>query len=315
MKIFGCLFDSLDYRLSVEEREWRYTNRRRLELEYPRWQRTLLDLGAQPLTSAGLMFIFVTLASVLVFLFFNYVQLPVQLTIFHYPADLKPQEALAYFSALWSAQVTTVGLIYPIVLAFVALRLQRENNTKTLLHIYLHDSLALFAGLSSLLLVAEMGINLFFVPYSAVETILGITAIDGIWFAVNIGLTAFFLARTFKFIRPNEKFEILKRYAVNICWPKEARAHLANNFFRNAVEAKLLPGPTYGDEKGSSPSIFLGFPRFKLGTDEVAINLNNAGALVDVRFRLLRAATQRWKACATPSRSGYRAHTPQRIKA
>lgn len=286
--MFGWLFNTLQHRLDVEEDEWRSLNRLRGELEPNFLHRQLLRVASKPVLFGGTIFILVSifvLAAVLV---------DSKYWVVYYVSQFKEPDRYAYFSTLWSVQAAIAALVYPIVISFVTLLLDRRNNASATLSIYLHDSAATLAGLSALLLVAEMGLQYFWLPYISIEALMAWVVLDAIWFIVNIGLTIHFLIRTFEFIQPGCRFEVIRRYAVSVAWPREARYHLARHFFLSAVEAKLLPGPSYGRVKEGEPCVLLGDIGFDSGTPTVMCAHTKKRQLRDIRFRLLGWATKRW---------------------
>lgn len=300
--MFGWLFNTLRYRLDTEEKEWRSGNRVRRELEPNPWHRSVLRIASKPLFWGGTVFGLVSLVAIFIaFVDSKY-------WVVFYVSKFETPDPVAYFSALWSVQAAVAALVYPIVISFVTLLVERRNNAKAALHIYLHDSAALFAGLSALLLIAEMGMQYFFAPYVNTEILMAWLALDATWFMVNTVLTIHFLFRTFKFIQPGRRFEITRRYAASVAWPREARYHLAGHFFRAAVEENLLPGPSYGTVKEGEPSVLPENIGLNSGRPAVTCHHSNKRQLRDIRFRLLAWATKRWlkktNAAASPATKG-----------
>lgn len=293
----GRLLNTLQYRLDAEEKEWRSLNRLRRELEPNPWRRTVLQAACKPLFFCGLIFGLASLLALMVAV------INPKYWVICYVHEFKAPDPVAYFSALWSVQAAIAALVYPIVISFVALLVERRSSAKAALHIYLHDSAALLAGLSALLLVAEMGLQYFGVPYVSRESLMAWLVFDGVWFIINISLTMYFLSRTFEFIQPARRFEITRRYAVCFAWPREARYHLARHLFQTAVEENLLPGPSYGGAKEGEPSVLPGYPGLDSGVPAVTCIHRNKRQLRDVRFRLLAWATKNWLKKANAARA------------
>ena len=290
--MLGWFFKTLRSRLNAEEKKWRSLNRVRNELGPRFWHSSILRIAANPMGAA---LIFFVVATTLAFLA---AVVDPKLWVIYFVTLPDRFDPGGHLSTLFAVQATVVGLVYPIVISFVTLLLVRGNNAKAALHIYLHNSAALVAGLSALLLIAEMGLQYSAVPYVSYTTLITWISIDAVWFAINIFLTTYFLLRTFEFIQPSRRHEIVRRYAVGVAWPREARFHLASHFFRVAVEEKLLPGPSYGNVEGKVPSVLPGYIGITSGTAIVSRNLRSKRQLKDVRFRLLAWATRRWLARA-----------------
>src|SRR3989339_92599 len=140
--MFGWLFNTLQHRLNAEEKEWRSLNKIRGELRPNLVHNLVLRFASMPMPVTFIIFFIVFLFS----LFFAFVS-PKNWVVL-YVSKLNIHEPIAYFTALWSTQAAIAALVYPIVIAFVTLLLERRNNSKATLHIYLHDSASLLAGLS-----------------------------------------------------------------------------------------------------------------------------------------------------------------------
>lgn len=286
--MLGRLLNTLQYRLDIEEKEWRSLNRLRRELQPNPWRWAVLQSASRPLLFGGAIFCLVSFLALLAAVVDS------KYWAVYYVPEFKIPDSVAYFSALWSVQAAVAALVYPIVISFVALLVERRNNAKAPLHVYLHDSAALLAGLSALLLVAEMGLQYFGVPYVSSESLMVWLVFDGAWFILNISLTMHFLFRTFEFIQPARRFEITRRYAVCVAWPREARCHLAKHLFQTAIEGNLLPGPSYGTAKEGEPSVLPGYPGLGSGIPAVTCAHHNRRQLRNIRFRLLAWATMNW---------------------
>jgi hypothetical protein len=286
--MFGRLLNSLQHRLAAEEKEWRALNPLRGELRPNIIVATILSL-ANNAAAVGLSLLAITLGITL----YTGTSSPrhwVWLNV----STMEIADRSTYFSSLWAVQASMVTLVYPIVIGFIAMLLERRTNSKAALHVYLHHTAAQFAGLTALLLVAAMGVQYLVLPYVSIEATSVWVFVDTIWFLVNVALTIFFLSRTFAFIRPGPRFEITRRYAVTIAWPREAKRHLARNIFRGAVGWKLVPGPACGTVKDHEPCVLFDNHGRDSGAHTIQKGLSSKRQLNDVRFRLLAWVTTRW---------------------
>jgi hypothetical protein len=75
-------------------------------------------------------------------------------------------DVAAYAGVPWSVQATLVALVYPIVLSFIALMLQRKAHSTVALRVYVFDSAVVPAGASSIGLLVALGVQYFAAPYS-----------------------------------------------------------------------------------------------------------------------------------------------------
>ena len=112
-----------------------------------------------------------------------------------FPAtELKPDfDIAAFFGVPWTVQATLVVLVYPIVLSFIALMLQRKANSSVSLRVYILDSAVVPAGASSLGLLLVMGAQYFAAPYNSspfVATFMApLLVMNGVWLLLNVLLT------------------------------------------------------------------------------------------------------------------------------
>lgn len=292
--MFGHLLNTLRYRLDAEEKEWRSYNSLRQELR-PDWLTGwVLRHAEHPFRLGIAMALLVTVASLV-----TGVLKPERWVVYHVSTTWLPDPGV-YFIAVWSVQAAVVALVYPIVIGFVTLLLERRGSAKAALHIYLHYSAAQLAGFSAMLLVAEMALQSLGLLYAHMEAVAFWLAIDTIWFILNIVLTVFFLKHTFDFIRPVPRFSIVRRYTIGVAWPREVRYYLAKHIFRTAVACNLLPGPAFGEAPAGQPSVLMGYAGAGFGEARVTYNVPRRLRMTDVSFRVLSLVTRSWLKEAAP---------------
>ena len=209
--MFGRLLNSLSYRLRHELQTWRKTNQTIKENTWPWYQRALIVAGKHPVAAPfGLLLVVLLLSAVSWGSYYAFcAPATCSLSVF-------PTISEHHFPFLWTTQATIAAMIYPIVIGFVTLLLQRRHSAKASLQIYLHDSAAIVTGLSALFLVTAMNIQFFFIemieePVQVIWMIL-----DGTWFLINILGVIRFLYRTFDFLRTEERTNIVRTYASTI---------------------------------------------------------------------------------------------------
>ena len=290
--MLGRLLNTLRYRLNRDFDEWRKANPVLREHSWPWLQRILIAAGTRPVRSPRALCIFVLVLSAGVW---GYHALAAYLSDEPPPP---PAGVDQHFYTLWTIQATIAALIYPIVIGFVALLLQRHHSAKASLHIYLHDSAAILTGLSALFLVFTMGVQFQFFFLSIVDkpTITGWLALDGIWFLFNTLGVIWFLVRTFDYLRPERRAAITRAYAINHILTEGIYSNLENHLFLGAVHYRWLPGPVYSDEEGkSNTAIWLGPVGRNMGNIQVTERKKGAWTISDVRFRLLALAIRSWQ--------------------
>jgi hypothetical protein len=201
-------------------------------------------------------------------------------------------EELSYFTALWSVQATLAALVYPIVIAFVAVFLQRRPAAESLLHLYLISSGGVVAGLSSLILVLTMSAQYFALPLLGAAGLPSWAAVDAGWFCINVAMTALFLYRTIDFLRPETQLDVVRRYVANVVFPREVERLLGVHVLLQAQEKKWISGREDPDDP-RSPTVSL--HGFGLGDGEAQGKLVlSRSRLYDVRLWLLRVVAESW---------------------
>ncbi len=286
--MMGRLLKTLSHYVKQEEAEWYANNTIMRDIAYGRLRSILMMFAEHPLGCSLTALFLTTTGSVLIY-FVPYCWFPI------IPQSIQLTDLLTYFSALWSVQGSIAALLYPIVIAFVTLLLQRSHSGKGILHIYLHDTAAVFSGMSALSLLILMAIQYLFLTLVSVVVGIAWLLMDGSWFLINLGLTTYFLLRTFEYVRPSRRTEIVRRHTLNVTWPRELSVHLKGFLFSTAVENNLLPGTSVlADTNPKQPRLWLGRTAYGIGKAAVEVVLPRNSRLVDVRLRLLAWATSCW---------------------
>lgn len=211
-----------------------------------------------------------------------------------------PNNLLTYFNALWGIQAAVMALVYPIVISFVTILLQRQHGSDAYLEIYLNTSAARSSVARSLVLVFLMGVqylSLMFVgTHIKPEMPLYWLMLDGLFFLDNMASAIWFLHATFAFLSRHSQDELVKRYTIGIAWPREIFQNLASYMFANSTYLGLLPVKGFGDGEAENEPQAICLP---LGTDkgstEVSVLIKGSKQLVDVRFRFLAWAVKSWR--------------------
>ena len=287
----GHLLNTLSYQLERKLQNWRKTNSTLRENAWPWYQRALISAGNRPLRYPILLFFVIIGLSGAIWGFQALYPLSSVATVTPVP------DVNSRFYILWTVQATVAAMIYPIVIGFVSLLLQRRHSAKASLHIYLHDSAAILTGLSALFLVAAMAIQFLFLPIAGNAVLAYWLVLDGVWFLFNILGAAWFLARTFDYLRPERRADIIREYTINHVWPAEMRSNLQYHLFVKAIDYDWLPGPCYGNyNKKSNTAILLGSSfSHSMGNIQVTGKYKVTQVISDVRFRVLNWAIRSWQ--------------------
>lgn len=271
-----------------DEAEWFGQNVCRQQLSLSRLERELLFAGEHPfrfaLSLLALQIALLVLASTLPPHWFA-------------PAwfEWKASEQLSHFSTIWTIQATLAALVYPIVISFVAVYLQRRPAAEAFIHLYMLDSGALAAGLSSLGLVVAMGVQYLMLSTWGTESLPGWAALDTVWFVLNAALTTFFLFRTVEFLRPEVQASVIQRYTVNVALPREMQRLDTLHLLSSSIAKGWISVPSYGDDKSpEGPRLLIGSYGFREGDVQCELHLTSRMRLVDVRLWLVRLVVGAW---------------------
>lgn len=168
-------------------------------------------------------------------------------------------EQLTHFSTVWTIQATLAALVYPIVISFVAVYLQRRPAAEAFIHLYMLDSGGLAAGISSLALVVVMGVQYLMLSTWGTAWLPGWAEIDTFWFVFNAALTTFFLFRTVEFLRPEVQARIIQRYTVNVALPRDVQRLNSFQVLVGGIAKGWFSVPSYGDDKApEGPRLLIG---------------------------------------------------------
>ena len=289
--MLGWALDSLRYRIRKAEREWRAANPVDKQYAYGPLRRRLVEMSGRPLRWASLYALCLVLWSVNAWLWPTlYPRWAVFVRLSNpFPGAGHGLSAeLAYLTAVWTVQATLAGLVYPIVISFVTILLQRRYNAKAILSIYLADSAAIPSGLGALALVGVVGGQYLLVPLVPSAVIPLWVALDGVVFLWNLWLTANFLYRTFEFIRPDKRADIIGRYATNVSWPKELREYLAQQFYEEFINE---PQENSAVVITTNKAALL----YRGDITDISVRVRKLSRVSDIRLRLLHWALSDWR--------------------
>ena len=270
-----------------DEAEWFAQNIHRRRLALSKLERDLLFAGEHPLRFAS---------SLLVLQIALLVLVAVLSQDWFVPAWFKWEaaEQLTHFSTVWTIQATLAALVYPIVISFVAVYLQRRPAAEAFIHLYMLDSGGLAAGLSSLTLVVVMGVQYLMLITWGTAWLPGWAAIDTAWFLLNAALTTFFLFRTVEFLRPEVQSRVIQRYTVNVALPRDVQRLNSFQVLAGGIAKGWFPVPSYGDEKApEGPRLLIG-RGFREGGIQGELRLRAQARLVDVRIWVVRLVVESW---------------------
>lgn len=201
----------------------------------------------------------------------------------------------SFFGALWSVQATLVALVYPFVLTFITVMLQRRAVSKIALSVYLLDSAVLPAGTSSFLLLAVLTVEYFLLVVAPHDLFLAASVFNGGWFLANVALTGFFLAKTIRYLEDEVGQQAYRNLAVSLVLREELKTSLSQHLMFSAAE-RLQWQPSHAVLAATSPRVQ--FFSMSKGKGQAARSFNRASTLTDVHLGALQWVSERWLARA-----------------
>jgi hypothetical protein len=207
-----------------------------------------------------------------------------------------------YFGTAWSVQATVVALVYPLVISFVTLLLQRRATAKVALTAYLLETGVKPSGSSSFALLVLMTLQYLALPWMSIQQVQAVMVADVTWLAVNLFLTGWFLARTSQYLQDERRVQTLQWLTQCVTLPREVRAHTMGLLLQNAQERGWVPGGDTSSES-ATPKVYL----FPMGEGRAVMQrqFSMPKELRDVHFKPLGWAIGRWILAQRPVKGGY----------
>lgn len=205
-------------------------------------------------------------------------------------------ELLGIFNAIFAIQATVMAVVYPIVIAFVALLLQQDSQSMATLRTYLLDSGVLPAGLSAIALLIAMGLIELFLLISGTGSLHVFLYGAIAWFTVNMVLATWFLYRTLLYIDPSHRTQIFTQYALHSVYPRELRTLMAQHEFDEFLYRENVTG----NEEAAQSAVIPDRPALEIspvpeGPPVVAGFFPVSRQCWDVRLDHLKSALSRWQ--------------------
>ena len=193
----------------------------------------------------------------------------------------------AFFGTIWSVQATLIALVYPIVLTFVPILLQRRASSKFALAFYMRDSAVLPAGTSSLLFLLVLTVQYLVAHYVPRELFLFGALFDGLWLLANVGMTGYFLVKTVRYVEEDVGEATYRRLSLGyILWSDLEEAQTAALY-----EAG---GPNIGEYRGCKLEPLVRTMAIHSGEPTVSTTLSGKNELVDVDLFLVNRVASAW---------------------
>lgn len=188
-------------------------------------------------------------------------------------------------------QAALAGIIYPIVIGLIGLLFQVGERGAARLSVYFKETETIIAGGSALVFVSILSIEVSFLSLLKPPQLAVLTALNLTWFIVNLFGIGHFLWNSLRFIKPDMRLGLIKKYLANVIWPNEVDRLLAINHFLNATHYGYLPS---GNAKNGDPIIETG-PFTSRGLYSVQRKLSRGRLFTNYWFWLAEFIFNRWR--------------------
>ena len=183
--------------------------------------------------------------------------------------------------ALFGAQATLLGLVYPLVIALVGMLFGQRSSSDRRLDVYFSETEAVTVGGLALGLVGAIALQSMLYGQLELKVVGAITVLNCAWFTANLWGLAFFVLRSLDFIRPTRRQEMVKSYMANTAFRRQLRDLMMQNQWFGAPGYGHLPTLT-------APGAVMA-PGFGGAPAKVVRTFKGTRRLKDVRLGLLSA--------------------------
>lgn len=233
----GWLLNSLKFRVEKDIRDTLFKNDVFLRNRWSLAER-LVVLGSMHLFIANL--VLFSMASACFFYIAEYYTL-IQTFL---PQTLSGFGPLVEFqSTIFGAQVTLLGLIFPLVIAFIGILLQGKSSNESLWVIYRHNSGFMLVGFSALTLSFSFVLLKTYEPWLTHQFLVAASISTTAWFLTNLVLSVWFLWKTVAFLSLNSRMTMMVKYAINEVVPSDIKNILLVHHGLSAIKTGLLLNP------------------------------------------------------------------------
>lgn len=215
------------------------------------------------------------------------------------PAGLKDyfRDFQAINAAVLGAQASFIGIVFPLVIAFVGLLNQGRASFATRLTIYFEETAAAFVGGSALILCIALVLQMPFTAQVPERVAAAATVLNILWFTANVVALAFFIFRTIDYVHPAKRAPITRSYVANVAWRQEMLSLVTTNRWGNVDRYGHLPSGDEVEPFAEKRHAHVSYSPF-LDSDSPVVSrtLRPEQRLIDVRFGILSPAIHAWLA-------------------
>lgn len=278
----GALFNTLRFRVEKDLNETLFQNE---EFKTKRWPVTerITMLGAKHVFWANfIIFLLFSFSSLTMFFFYEKIQSWLPSSI----SGLK--QLIEFQTVLLGTQATILGLVFPLVIAFIGVLLQGKSSNESLWTIYRHNSGFMLVGFSMLTLTVVYSILALVQPWLSHQLKVAISIFSSLWFTLNVILSVRFLWKTVEFLSLNSRMNMIVEYAINEVIVTEIKTRLLKHHCISATQTGLLSPTTEDSIAVHTYSISQQF------TSEFILEFKEPRRIENVWYRFLNLAVKFW---------------------
>ena len=230
----GWLLSTLNYHVEKDIRETLYQND---IFKNNRWSQIerLVIWGAKHIVLANLILIIIAL------LLSSFISTKYDFLKQLLPLSLNGLTSIIEFqSIIFGAQVTLLGLIFPLVIAFIGILLQGKSSNESMWTVYRNNSGFMLVGFSALTISMAFILFKLMEPWLTYQETVAASISLTNWFLINLSLSGWFLWKTVKFLSLNSRMKMVAKYAINEAVPNDVRKRLLDKHCLSAIETGLL---------------------------------------------------------------------------
>ena len=191
---------------------------------------------------------------------------------------------LQWQKAILGGQLTIIGLIFPLAIGFVGIKLERNSASRALWQIYRSYSGLMFVGLSGLSLGGVIVLIQYIHPWFPHSTDILFSIGICLWFLFNLAMSGWFLVTTFQFMDSDFRSKLIMKYCINETLLDDIRVRLSEIIPTQAKHYKL-----FGKLGGDNEVIEITTHYFSKDTDDnsFVIPFSHEKYLKNICFRII----------------------------
>ena len=273
----GCFVGSLKYYVEKDIRETVYNNKEFKRLRWSFLQR-VVGWGAQHLIASN---VFILLAVLLV----GWISFASYDVLNALDSNIvKIEKVIANFFVV---QATLMGIIFPLVIAFIGILLQGKSANEPLWELYRFRSGFMLLGFSSLFFLLYCSLEAFINHLLPDAFLFGMKVSITFWFCFNLLFSIWFLWATIDFLSTKRRADVVARYGLNEVLLQEIRSRLPVLRWLQIEKMDFFP-------KGVSDWFEI-VPRGQIdGGYTVATRFNSSQQVTNVWFGLVKLSMLFW---------------------